>query len=138
MNPSPVCPPVDSAPPPPAALPSPPPAGPAVPPAVVIEAVLGRYAAAFSALNASRAKAVWPGVNERNLARAFESLEQQEFDLGDCDITVTAPRAVASCRGTARYTPRMGNRRMRTESRQWTFTLESKEGTWSIASVDSR
>ena len=109
-----------------------------VPPAVVIEAVLGRYAAAFSALDASRAKAVWPAVNERNLARAFESLEQQEFDLGECDIAVTAPRAVASCRGTARYTPRMGNRRMRTERRQWTFTLESKEGTWSIASVDSR
>jgi hypothetical protein len=100
--------------------------------------VLERYESAFSALDAGRAKAVWPGVNERNLARAFESLEQQEFDLGSCEITVTAPRAVASCSGTARYTPRMGNRRMRTESRKWTFMLESKGETWSIASVDSR
>jgi hypothetical protein len=109
-----------------------------VPAAALIEVVLERYASAFSALDAGRAKAVWPGVNERNLARAFESLEQQEFDLGNCEITVTAPKAVASCSGTARYTPRMGNRRMRTESRKWTFTLESKGETWSIASVDSR
>jgi hypothetical protein len=109
-----------------------------VPATALIEIVLERYASAFSALDAGRAKAVWPGVNERNLARAFESLEQQEFDLGDCEITVTAPRAVASCSGTARYTPRMGSRRMRTESRRWTFTLEANGENWSIASVDSR
>jgi hypothetical protein len=103
-----------------------------------IESVLDRYASAFSSLDASRAKAVWPGVNERNLARAFESLEQQQFDLGDCEFTVTAPKAVATCRGTARYTPRVGNRRPRTENRQWTFRLENKGETWSIASVESR
>ena len=109
-----------------------------MPATALIEVVLERYESAFSALDASRAKAVWPAVNERNLARAFESLEQQDFDLGNCEIKVTEPHAVASCRGTARYTPRMGSRRMRTESRQWTFTLESKGETWSIARVDSR
>jgi hypothetical protein len=109
-----------------------------VTPNAAIQSVLGRYASAFSALDASGAKAVWPSVNERNLARAFESLEQQEFDLGACAITVTLPHAVASCRGTARYTPRLGNKKMRTESRQWTFRLEASGEAWSIASVDSR
>lgn len=118
--------------------PSPVPAARVVTPTDLIEIVLGRYASAFSALDASRAKAVWPNVNERNLARAFESLEQQEFDLGACAITVTTPRAVATCRGTARYTPRVGNKRTRTESRQWTFRLENKGEIWSIASVESR
>ena len=122
----------------PAPAPSPIPAARVVSPTDAIQSVLGRYAAAFSALDASGAKAVWPTVNERNLARAFESLEEQEFDLGACAIDVTAPRAVASCRGTARYTPRVGNRKMRTESRQWTFRLEAKGDSWSIASVESR
>ena len=123
---------------PPAPAPPPVAAGRVVSPTDAIQSVLGRYAAAFSALDASRAKAVWPSVNERNLARAFESLDEQEFDLGACAITVTAPRAVASCRGTARYTPRVGNRRTRTESRQWTFRLEAEGDSWSIASVESR
>src|SRR5688572_5856688 len=56
-----------------------------------VESVLGRYARAFTSLDAGRAKAVWPSVNQRNLERAFETLEQQEFDLGACEITVQAP-----------------------------------------------
>jgi hypothetical protein len=77
-------------------------------------------------------------VNQRNLQRAFDSLEQQEFDLGTCDITVAAPRALAQCNGTARYTPRMGDRRMRTESRQWTIRLRQDEQAWTVESVESR
>jgi hypothetical protein len=106
--------------------------------ATLIETVLDRYASAFTALDARRAKAVWPSVNERSLDRAFDSLEQQQFDLGECDIRVTAPKAIASCDGTARYTPKVGNRRMRVERRQWTFRLQSSGQTWTIESVDSR
>ena len=103
-----------------------------------VEAVLGQYANAFSALDARRAKAVWPTVNEKNLERAFDSLEQQEFDLGACDITVLAPRALALCDGTARYTPRVGNRKARTESRRWSFTLRQTGQEWAIESVNLR
>jgi len=126
----------------------PPPAPPAsaTPPAAArggaqraaVEAVLGQYASAFSALDARRAKAVWPTVNEKNLERAFDSLEQQEFDLGACDITVLAPRALALCDGTARYTPRVGNRKARTESRRWSFTLLQTGQGWAIESVNLR
>ena len=103
-----------------------------------VEAVLGQYANAFSALDARRAKAVWPTVNEKNLERAFDSLEQQEFDLGACDITVLAPLALALCDGTARYTPRVGNRKARTESRRWSFTLRQTGQEWAIESVNLR
>lgn len=103
-----------------------------------MESVLGRYANAFSALDATGAKAVWPSVNQRNLQRAFDSLEQQEFDLGACDITVLPPRALALCNGTARYMPKIGNRKPRTESRRWTFTLRQNGQEWAIENVDSR
>jgi hypothetical protein len=103
-----------------------------------VESVLGSYARAFSSLDAGRAKAIWPSVNQRNLERAFETLEQQEFDLGACEISVLPPQATALCDGTARYTPKVGNRRMRTESRRWTFRLRQNGQNWAIESVESR
>jgi hypothetical protein len=103
-----------------------------------IESVLGRYASAFSALDARGAKAVWPSVNERNLERAFGSLERQEFDLGACDIAVTPPRAVATCDGRARYVPKVGNKNFRSERRRWTFRLQQSGPDWSIEAVDTR
>ena len=132
----------------PAASPLPAPPPPPAPPAPAasrvdtqrsaVQSVLGRYASAFSTLDASRAKAVWPTVNQRNLERAFDGLEQQQFDLGECDIMVLPPRALASCDGTARYTPKVGNRRARTESRRWTFRLRQNADEWTIENVQSQ
>ena len=93
---------------------------------------------AFSMLDVRRAKSVWPGVNERNLERAFDSLESQEFDLGECAIAVTLPRAVATCNGSARYVPKVGTRTLRSEPRRWTFRLQQRGQDWSIESVDAR
>jgi hypothetical protein len=107
-------------------------------PTSAIESVLNRYAFAFSMLDAARAKAVWPTVNERSLERAFDSLETQKFDLGECAISVTMPRAVASCEGTAHYAPKVGNKKLRTERRRWTFRLQQSGEDWAIESVDSR
>ena len=103
-----------------------------------IESVLGRYASAFSALDARGAKSVWPSVNERNLERAFSSLDRQEFELGSCDITVTPPRAVATCDGSARYVPKVGNKNLRSEPRRWTFRLQQSGADWMIEAVDTR
>ena len=117
---------------------APPAAAPVVAQRSAVEAVLGQYARAFSALDARQAKAVWPTVNQKNLQRAFDSLEQQEFDLGACDITVLPPRALALCEGTARYTPRVGNKKARTESGRWSFALRQTGQEWAIESVDLR
>ncbi len=105
---------------------------------MAVESVLDRYANAFSSLDAEGAKAVWPTVNQRNLERAFENLEEQTFELGSCDITVLPPRALAQCKGITRYTPKVGNRRERTEARHWTFRLAQNGQDWSIQSVESR
>jgi hypothetical protein len=125
-----------------------PPPGPPVPdaaaaarvavPRAAVESVLGRYARAFSSLDARSAKAVWPNVNQRNLERAFEGLQQQHFDLGACDITVLPPRALALCDGTARYTPKVGDRKERIETRRWTFHLIQDGQDWSIEDIDTR
>jgi hypothetical protein len=122
----------------PPAAPAPAPATRVAAPRAAVESVLGRYASAFSALDAGGAKAVWPSVNQRSLEKAFDSLEQQEFDLGTCDIMVLPPRALAQCDGTARYTPKVGNKKARTVARHWTFRLQQDGQDWSIESVDSR
>jgi hypothetical protein len=136
---------VAPAPPPVAAANAPPPIAPppaaaprVVAPRTAVESVLDRYASAFSALDAGGAKAVWPSVNQRSLEKAFDTLVQQEFDLGTCDIMVLPPRALAQCDGSARYTPKVGDKRERTVARHWTFRLQQNGQDWSIEKVDSR
>lgn len=103
-----------------------------------IEGVLGQYRQAFNRLDASAASAVWPSVNERTLARAFESLEGQDVSFDRCRIDVAAGQAEAACSGHARYVPKVGNRTPRAEAREWTFTLRKAESGWLIDRVDAR
>ena len=100
--------------------------------------VLQRYAAAFGSLDVGEVKAVWPDVNEGALTRAFSTLQEQRFDLGECDIWVTGASAVASCAGRASYTPKIGNRKPRSEAREWTFYLRQEGPQWSIGTVRTR
>jgi hypothetical protein len=127
--------------PPPA--PEPPPAArPAAPgtaaEGAAVRAVLDRYRMAFSRLDAGGAKAVWPGVDERALSRAFNQLEEQQFVFDSCGIDVSGARATASCRGRTQYIPKVGSRSLRVDLRQWTFTLTRIGGDWTIDSVDTR
>lgn len=103
-----------------------------------VRATLNRYRNAFSNLDASGAKAVWPAVDEKTLTRAFNQLEHQSIVFDSCSIDVTAARATASCGGRAEYVPKVGSRTPRVESRQWTFTLNRGERDWTIQSVTSR
>ena len=93
---------------------------------------------AFSSLDASSAKTVWPAVDERMLERAFNQMTTQRFTFDSCSIDVTGARATASCRGRAQFVPKVGSRTPRVETRQWTFTLRRAERDWAIESVDSR
>lgn len=106
--------------------------------ASAVDSVLSRYAAAYSQLDVAEAKAVWPGVNERALARAFAGVAQQQFDLGTCRVEITPPRALAACDGSVWYVPKVGSRAPRTEPRQWTFRLRQQNDNWAIESVDFR
>jgi hypothetical protein len=101
-----------------------------------IRAVLSRYEAAYTRLDARAAHAVWPGVDRGALARAFSALESQRLHLGNCDVAVDGGSARAECAGTATWTPKVGSGR--TESRRWAFDLKNASGAWQIVGADIR
>lgn len=104
-----------------------------------VRTALSRYEAAYSALNAAAARAIFPGVDVGALARAFESLESQRVSLGACDVTVetSGQTARAQCAGHATWSPRIGGGEHRAE-RRWTFELERSPDGWRIVSATTR
>ena len=132
--------------PPPAPGPEPSPAATAAPPATAaadaavahqsrILATLGRYETAYSNLDVNAAGAVWPTVDRRALARAFEGLSSQRVDLGNCDVRVAGETAVAECSGTAVWTPKVGGGSHR-QTRRWQFRLRNESGGWQIVTAN--
>ena len=102
-----------------------------------VRATLGRYEAAYSGLDAAAASAVWPTVDRRALARAFEDLENQAVSLSKCDVKVNGNRAQADCTGSARWTPKVGSG-SQSASRRWRFELRDTGGTWIITQATVR
>jgi hypothetical protein len=108
-----------------------------VAPTTAIESVLKNYADAFSARDVGAAKSVWPGVDERALARAFDGLREQRLELERCEISIKGSAATATCVGTARYRPKVGIRSVRSERKVWTFYIGHR-GAWVIDDVEVR
>ncbi len=105
--------------------------------AVQIERALGEYRQAYERLDARGARGVWPGVNERALARAFAGLESQDLNFDRCDVNVGDGSATAVCNGTARYVPKVGSKEPRVEPRRWTFSLRKSANGWEIDNVET-
>jgi hypothetical protein len=103
-----------------------------------IQGALDRYRSAFNALDAGAALEVWPTVNARTLARAFERLQQQDVSFERCQIEITGARAEAACTGTMLYVPRVGNRTAQVDRRHWTFSFLKVSDDWLIEGVDGR
>lgn len=104
---------------------------------VRVRAILARYAAAYSDLDASAAQAVWPAVDARSLARAFEGLESQRVSLGRCSLAIDGSTARADCDGSATWTPKIGGG-TRSEARHWSFELKNTAGDWQIVKAQGR
>jgi hypothetical protein len=104
---------------------------------VLVQAALQRFRNAYGRLDAQAAHAVYPTVNQAALLRAFDGLESQSFTFDTCDLQLRGETASATCRGSARYVPRVGNREPRIESRSWTFTLQKRGTDWTIDSARS-
>jgi hypothetical protein len=133
--------PAAAAPPEPAPLPVTTPVITAVPEALDrrdVTATLNAYAHAFAQLDARAARAVWPSVDERALARAFAGLASQDIAFDDCAINVHGARADAACRGTASYIAKVGKDERRVEPRTWQFHLEREGDDWKIATAEAR
>lgn len=104
-----------------------------------IRALLEQYGNAYSRLDARAARAVWPGVDVEALARAFDALESQDIDFERCDVQVDGTAARAACRGTSTWVPRVGERRARRDTREWTFRLvRAPDAQWRIQSASMR
>ena len=103
-----------------------------------VEEVLHRYARAYGDLDASAARAVWPSVDERALARAFGDLASQNVSFDTCDINIRGQVANASCRGEASYVGKVGSREPRTEPRLWRFELRRDGDAWKIENAEAR
>ena len=100
-----------------------------------IRSVLTRWRTAYSALDASAAREVWPSVDARALERAFQTLKSQELRFDRCDLTVDGGRARAACVGEAVYVPRIGRQSPRATPRVWTFELKKSDRRWTVASA---
>jgi hypothetical protein len=101
----------------------------------MVRQTLQRYRSAYERLDARSAHAVWPAVNQAALARAFEGLQSQTITFDACDVRVGGDAAAATCKGSARYVPKIGNREPRTEPRLWSFTLHKDGPDWKIDSA---
>jgi hypothetical protein len=93
---------------------------------------LQQYRTAYETLDVSRARAVWPAVNQAALTRAFAGLESQDLTFDNCAVDFEGDAASAVCRGSARYVPKVGSREPRVESRVWNFTLRWAGEDWRI------
>lgn len=103
----------------------------------VVRDVLNRYQAAYSDLDAAAAGAVWPSVDARALARAFDGLASQRVSFGHCDVEVRGTSATADCRGQARWTPKVGGG-TQTADRRWRFELAQQGEAWVITQATVR
>jgi hypothetical protein len=102
-----------------------------------VRATLARYEAAYSGLNVSAARAVWPAVDERALAKAFDGLSSQRVELDRCDVSVAGATAKAICSGSAEWTPKVGGGHRR-QNRQWVFELANAGGAWQIVRAEAK
>jgi hypothetical protein len=103
-----------------------------------IRTTLAQWRDAYSQLDASAAREVWPSVDMRALERAFQALKSQDLSFDHCDFTVNGSRAQAACTGRASYVPRVGNTSPKTNAREWTFELTRSDDRWTIATATAR
>jgi len=103
-----------------------------------IREVLREYEQAVGRKDSMAAKAVWPSLDERALARAFNDLQSHSLTLEDCGVTVAESAARARCQGVATYLPKVGRRKAISASHEWTFSLTKTGADWRIASAAIR
>jgi hypothetical protein len=102
--------------------------------------VLHEYESAVGRKDPVAAKAVWPALDDRALARAFNDLQSHSLALEDCGVTVANSNAAARarCQGVATYLPKVGRRKPINASHEWTFNLSKTGGDWQIESAAIR
>ena len=102
-----------------------------------VRAALMQYESAYSRLDADAAGAVWPTLDRKALARAFDGLAAQRVNLGSCEMRIVGESATAECTGSTSWTPKVGGR-SHNAARRWEFRLKSADSGWQIVSATVR
>jgi hypothetical protein len=109
------------------------------PESLAIQEVLGRYRAAYAALDVGGVHQVWPSVNQRSLERAFRQLAGQDVSFFSCSIDVDGVHAEVGCVGTTNFIPKVGNRSPQSGPSQWNFKLSKRSASgWLIDDAQAR
>jgi hypothetical protein len=112
-------------------------AAPPAVPAAAVRAALMQYESAYSRLDADAAGAVWPTLDRKALARAFDGLASQRVNLGSCEMRIVGESATAECTGSTSWTPKVGGR-SHNAVRRWQFRLKNADPGWQIVSATVR
>jgi hypothetical protein len=98
--------------------------------------VLSTYKRAFDSLDPATAAAVWPGVDTRELGRAFNSVKSQNLVFDNCEVEMLDEIALARCTGSLSYVPRVGVTKERTRQLNWVIEMAQKsDARWVIRRV---
>ena len=101
--------------------------------------VLAAYRKSYNDLDAASASAIWEGVDERALRRAFSSLSHQNLSFERCDVQVPAgDRAVARCDGVLSYVPKFGDSSAQQRRMTWNMDFRRHGDHWRIVGVTAR
>jgi len=92
------------------------------------------YMAGYNNLDARGVRSVWPAVDHRALARAFDQLRSQRLSFSRCEVRASGDEGQGFCVGRATWRPRVGGGE-RTERRVWRFAFEQQDGRWTIDKV---
>src|SRR5688572_5401479 len=104
-----------------------------------VKDVLAAYRKSYNNLDAASASAVWEGVDERALRRAFSSLSHQNVSFERCDVRVPAgDRAVARCDGVLSYVPKFGDSTAQQRRMTWNMDFRRNGDHWMIVGVTAR
>jgi hypothetical protein len=112
------------------------PAAAVVTPTSAIQRALAQYQTAYSQMDVAAVRRLWPTVDGKALARAFDQLRQENLTFESCDVGVNGRTALASCAGTAQYVPKVGNKSPRVERQQWRISLRQAIDAWVIDRVE--
>jgi len=107
-----------------------------VTPATAIERTLQGYQSAFSRRDVNAVRQVWPSVDQKALAKAFDQLRSEDLTLENCKVTVNGANAVAACGGKTEYVPKIGSKSPRVERHQWRISLQQVAERWVVRGVD--
>jgi hypothetical protein len=100
-----------------------------------VRTALHSYEQAYEALDVAATAAVWPSVDRRALARAFDTLKYQGLNFKSCAITVMDATAIARCRGTLEIVRKIGSSMPLTAEQEWVFKMRRLGKDWKIDDV---